>query len=128
MPSSQIYQVMFFMCGAVGKSCNHCHVNFTNFEKDDNPNKQVARKMIQMVRELNQNKFGGEMAVTCNTCHRGKTKPIAPLSFASLTKSPNKPAANSSTIPDVVTTDQVFERYVAATGGAGTQEKLTTAR
>jgi len=44
MPSSQIYQVMFFMCGAVGKSCNHCHVNFTNFEKDDNPNKQLPAK------------------------------------------------------------------------------------
>ena len=126
LPSSQLLQAMFFMEGALGVGCTNCHVNFREFERDDNPNKQIARKMIQMVRELNQNKFGGERAINCNTCHRGSPKPIAPLAFAAIKNSSEKKAAASSTGPSLSTADEVFQRYVAATGGKAAHEKLTS--
>jgi hypothetical protein len=66
LPSSQLSQAMFFRRGSLGVTCSHCHVNVTDFGKDDNQNKQIARQMIQMVRELNQSKFGGAQAITCN--------------------------------------------------------------
>jgi hypothetical protein len=116
-PSSRILPAMFFMRGALGISCNHCHVNFRDFEKDDNPNKDVARKMIRMVRSLNQSDFGGQLTITCNTCHRGQPKPVAPLAFAAIGNGKPTAAAPaqaaSTTVPGV---DEIFERYVAATG------------
>ena len=46
------------------------------FEKDDKPQKQTARKMIQLVRDTNA-KLGGTARVTCFTCHRGQTRPAS---------------------------------------------------
>jgi cytochrome c len=53
------------------------------YDKDDNPNKDIARKMIQMVMAANDGflKDLGDKAVpekiSCFTCHRGEagTKP-----------------------------------------------------
>ena len=127
VPSSQILPAMFFMRGSLGVSCNECHVNFTDFEKDDNPKKQTARQMIRMVRELNQGKFAGQMAVTCNTCHRGQPKPVAPLAFASIRdkKKEAKPAEASAT-QAVPAADEIFDRYVAATGGKAALERVSS--
>ena len=35
----------------------------------------MARKMILMVRMINQTQFGGKRMVTCYTCHRGDASP-----------------------------------------------------
>ena len=62
---------------ALGIQCNFCHVATGGKDLDDNPKKDVARKMITMVKDINS-KFppeAGKVFVTCYTCHRGKTEP-----------------------------------------------------
>ena len=70
LPASQLQIVMTFMAGSLGVRCNYCHTN--PFDKDDKPTKQTARRMIQMVFDINRGNFSGRDAVTCYTCHRGQ--------------------------------------------------------
>lgn len=71
---------------ALGTRCEHCHVQTAtepkdefDFPKDAKPEKRVARTMIAMTRLINTqyvskvNEHG--QAVTCLTCHRGRTVP-----------------------------------------------------
>lgn len=122
LPSTKLMDNMFYMEGALGVGCKECHVNFTDFEKDDNPHKQTARRMIQMVRDLNKDSFDGQDAITCNTCHRGKAVPEAPLAFAAIQNSSAARAAASAPAAPSRTVDQIFERYLAATGAASAGE------
>ena len=64
---------------ALGVNCGGCHVP-RNFASEDNPRKAVARRMIEMTRDLNAKYFpnftpaDGESSlgrVTCYTCHQG---------------------------------------------------------
>ena len=116
VPESQLLQAMFFMEGSLGVSCTYCHVNFVDFEKDDKPTKQAARRMIVMVRDLNERSFDSRLAVTCNTCHRGQAKPSAPLAFAPTSKPAPMPRPEVPTVSPTV--DQLFASYLTATGGA----------
>jgi len=68
---------------ALGVSCGGCHVP-RNFASEDNPRKAIARRMIEMTRDLNAQYFpnftpaDGESSlgrVTCYTCHQGTTQP-----------------------------------------------------
>ena len=73
LPSDRLMSVMFAFKASLGVDCTSCHIK-DQFEKDDKPPKQVARKMITLVRETN-GKLGGAARVTCFTCHRGQTRP-----------------------------------------------------
>ena len=58
------------------QSCSHCHVD-GDFASDAKYTKVVSRRMIQMVRHLN-NDWQSHIAntgVTCYTCHRGNPVP-----------------------------------------------------
>ncbi len=124
VPESQLLQAMFFMEASLGVSCNHCHVDFVNFEKDDRPTKDTARRMILLTRELNDKNFGGRSAVTCNTCHRGQAKPAAPLAFKPTTRAATtQSAAAPQVMPSV---DDVFQRYLTASGGTLALGRITT--
>ena len=77
---------------ALGVNCGGCHVP-RNFASEDNPRKAIARRMIEMTRELNARYFSGYTPaegesslgrVTCYTCHQGSTQPL---------KGPAPPAA-----------------------------------
>ena len=127
VPSSQFLGNMFYMAGALGVSCTECHVNFDDFEKDDNPKKTTARRMIEMVRVLNKENFNGQNLITCNTCHRGRTTPVAPLAFAAIKNSAAKHVAAPVGAGPSFTVDQILERYVSATGSKTAHEKLKTA-
>src|SRR5436190_5261370 len=75
-----------------GEGCLHCHARATgeappgargpqiDYAADTNPNKDIARKMIEMVMMINDTtKDVGDKAVvekvTCFSCHMGKSKP-----------------------------------------------------
>jgi len=68
---------------ALGVMCNHCHVeDMTQRAADDNPKKDIGRKMIQMTMDLNKQLdaigtpgTADAPKVTCFTCHRGAIKP-----------------------------------------------------
>ncbi len=59
------------------QGCNYCH-NPENMASDEVYTKVVARKMLQMTRNINQNwnKHVGTTGVTCWTCHRGNAVPV----------------------------------------------------
>ena len=75
IPSERLTKIMFAFKSSLGVDCTHCHIK-DQFEKDDKPTKQTARKMIQLVRDTNA-KLGGAARVTCFTCHRGQTRPAS---------------------------------------------------
>ena len=55
--------------------CNFCHEMDRSL--DTKEEKVMARKMIQMVMDINKNTFNGEAKVTCFTCHRGQEHPVS---------------------------------------------------
>src|SRR5438445_13416605 len=88
-PNTEIRFVMQSFNEALGVQCTHCHVQ-GDFAADTNPKKEVARKMISMVR-LVDTSFpssagvfpDGYHEVDCSTCHRERIKPeiMAPKRF-----------------------------------------------
>jgi hypothetical protein len=69
---------------ALGVKCNHCHVeDMAQRASDDNPKKDIARKMIKMTMDINATYLQGvgqpampdQPKVTCFTCHRGQVTP-----------------------------------------------------
>ena len=61
----------------------YCHGGGRPQETDVNPRKDIARKMILLVRQINREFPGtgvfpeGNQAVTCFTCHRGDPHPLS---------------------------------------------------
>src|SRR5207245_718362 len=84
--------IRFFMQSinaALGVQCTYCHTE-GDFAADGNPKKEMARKMIAMVRLIDTSfpsSAGvfpdGYHEVDCSTCHRGSVKPetVAPRKF-----------------------------------------------
>jgi hypothetical protein len=70
----EVVQIMRTFTAGLGTQCNYCHVQGNN-ASDENPKKEIARHMIQMVQEINGKFPDGKMVVTCYTCHRGETQP-----------------------------------------------------
>ena len=69
MPTMQAFRA------ALGVQCTFCHVQ-GNFASDENPKKEIARKMILMTKEINSTNFpSGNMHVSCYMCHRGAEEP-----------------------------------------------------
>lgn len=71
-----------------GNGCAYCH-NIENMASDEVYTKAVSRRMLQMVRTINNHPHVGETGVTCYTCHRGRPVPAAvwstlPMSRAGL--------------------------------------------
>ncbi len=58
------------------QQCAYCH-NLANLASDEKYTKVVARRMLQMTREINTNWTGhvAQTGVTCYTCHRGNAVP-----------------------------------------------------
>ena len=122
LPASQLDPTMAFISGSLGVRCSFCHVSGA-FDKDDRAQKQAARRMIKMVSELNKGNFGGDAAVTCFTCHRGKSRPEAIPFIGENLSAPRQPAAKENPLPTV---DQILDRYVQALGGRETLTKITS--
>src|SRR5712691_11151055 len=55
-------------------TCDYCHAE--DRSSDEKKPKQVARRMITMMRGINGTFPDGQQHVTCYTCHRGNTKPL----------------------------------------------------
>jgi hypothetical protein len=76
IPSERLTKIMFSFKASLGVDCTYCHIK-DQFEKDDKPQKQTARKMIQLVRDTNAKLGTTTSRVTCFTCHRGQTRPAS---------------------------------------------------
>lgn len=71
---TEVVQIMHTFTSGLGVQCNYCHAQ-GNYASDENPKKETARKMIQMVQQINGNFPDGKMHVSCYTCHRGEAEP-----------------------------------------------------
>ena len=98
--TAELRQTMRGFAQGTGSRCSACHVGKVeadlstyDFSVDDKEKKLKARKMIQLVRDINENiaKLFPDsteplVEVTCATCHRGQAKPemIQDVVFATL--------------------------------------------
>jgi hypothetical protein len=113
---------MAFISGALGVRCSYCHVT-NQFDKDDKPTKLAARRMIQMVFDINKGTFNGQTAVSCYTCHRGKPAPVSVPAVGQNLWTTSSSAPTSEPLPSL---KQILDRYVQALGGAEALTKITT--
>lgn len=122
LPDSQLFLVMNFVGDSLGVQCDYCHVKGEKnpqgedthiWEKDDKKEKLVAREMMRMVLDLNQNRFKREAVVTCYTCHRGSTRPerMVPLPPRDLVK--EAPQTQKKVLP---TAQEVIAKYLSVVG------------
>src|SRR4030095_14068952 len=66
---------MGVMTAALGYDCADCHVGAgtdkADFVIDTIAQKRTARRMVEMVANINRTNFAGVQRVTCWTCHHG---------------------------------------------------------
>ena len=104
MPRAQLLANMRLFSQSLGVRCTHCHVGVEgqplptfDFASDAKPAKEMARKMLLMTRRINSEDFGvtdfANVKVTCFTCHRGSTKPVAMPPDAPVPVAPTPAAA-----------------------------------
>jgi hypothetical protein len=77
---TQLQRTMNMIRSSLGVHCDFCHVagdKEWDFASEEKPKKKMARRMIQMVMDLNSSKYFDRTAVSCNTCHRGSTHPVS---------------------------------------------------
>ena len=123
---------MGFFSSALAMNCIDCHVTeaATDWSKyaDDTPLKQTARRMVLMVRAINQANFLGKPGVTCYTCHRSSDTPKIVPSIAEQYEvvpdmDPNDiKNGGRDKAPGGPSVDQILDKYIGAVGGA---ERLT---
>ena len=88
----QVVGIMRNFAGALGVRCQYCHIGQEgqplaqfDFAKDEKRTKLTARQMMRMVEEINRRvdtlpehaQMTSHVEVTCNTCHRGVSRPMA---------------------------------------------------
>jgi photosynthetic reaction center cytochrome c subunit len=124
MPVDQFNLSMHAISAELGVECGYCHVGHGNlFPLDDKPAKNTARKMMQMVMDINKNNFGGRTVVTCYTCHQGHPDPVGTITlplptFIETFDEPGPPVAP--------TADQILAKYIQALGGEQAIRKVTS--
>lgn len=89
VPAGRLIRIMEMgYARSLGVGCTHCHVEGA-WDKDDKPQKQIAREMAAMARAITtdylakiKNLDSKQPAVNCTTCHRGQIKPALDLPAA----------------------------------------------
>ena len=126
IPADQLIPTMQFIAASLGVECDFCHVR-NAFDKDEKKPKVKAREMMAMMITINEDNFNGERKVTCYSCHRGHTAPLAIPVVASADEKPTPNTETEMTNPaSPPAADQVIDKYIHALGGADAIEKLTS--
>src|SRR3984885_2818379 len=134
IPVDEFMGTMGLFAAALSFCCKDCHTGAGTSNpkwEDDPPRKITARRMIQMVKNINQQNFNGRQVVTCWTCHRGSPNPaITPpidtiYGDAVFTPTDVLPAANPTT-GGTPPADQILDKYIQALGGADALSKITS--
>jgi photosynthetic reaction center cytochrome c subunit len=125
-PADQLYPTMQFFEASLGVGCGFCHMGPREV---DTPHKVTARRMIRMVRTINQENFDSSRRVTCNTCHRGSALPVgvpgvADASYKTWTTDSSNGAPDTPAIPGPPA-NQIFDKYLTSLGGEATLGKIS---
>jgi hypothetical protein len=123
IPVDQFMGTMGIFSAATGLNCTDCHLDESGGDwaryADENPRKQMARRMMVMVNTINQTNFGGRQVVTCFTCHRGASRPSVMSSIDLLYGSPPpfEPGDPIGPARGQPSADQLIDKYLTAIGG-----------
>ena len=128
MPESQLLPTMHLMRTALGVRCDFCHIAENGkYWIDEKPAKETARRMIRMVFEINKANFAGEPVVTCNSCHRGSTKPVGvPAIGQAAFENTTKAEPGENVVAALPAVETILNRYVEASGGKRALEGIQT--
>ncbi len=132
IPVDQFMATMNVFSAATGLTCTDCHTEESGGDwakyADDNALKQRARAMVVMMNTINRTNFGGRQVVTCVTCHRGVSRPTVMFSLDLLYSElpPEEPGDIIAPAPRQPSADQIFDRYIAAAGGAARWSAVTS--
>jgi hypothetical protein len=131
IPVDEFMGTMGIFASALGKNCSECHgvESGGNWElyARDTPLKQTARRMVLMVKQINDANFGGRQMVTCYSCHRIQSRPkVTPSLVALYSAPPDEPDDVVDAAPDAPKADEIFDKYVTAIGGAARIAALTS--
>lgn len=74
LPADQLIPVMQNINASLGVRCGFCHVG-REFERDDKPEKNVARQMVLLTQRLNAHERVVDKRATCYMCHHGHANP-----------------------------------------------------
>jgi hypothetical protein len=131
IPVDQFLGTMGIIASSVSRGCSECHrqngpADWTLYA-DDTPLKQVTRQMLLMTQQINRTNFGGRQVVTCYSCHRGSLRPkVTPSLVALYAAPPDEPDDIVAPAPNAPPADQIFDKYLAAIGGAARVAALTS--
>ena len=132
VPVDEFLGSMGFISNALAVNCTYCHLGeggggWDEYAKD-NPKKIMARTMMVMVNTINKTHFGGRQAITCFSCHRGADRPKPTPNLATLygAPPPDDPRDVFPQAPAAPAATAVFDKYIAAVGGAARATALTS--
>jgi outer membrane lipoprotein-sorting protein len=131
MPVKEFMDTMGFFAASLNENCTFCHVEESSGDwtkyADDNANKQTARKMILMMKAINQSYFGGRRMLTCYSCHRGGETPRVTPNLAEQYSAPvlEEPDEITEQAAGAPSPDQILDKYIQALGGAQRLASLT---
>lgn len=132
IPDEELIPAMDFITGALGVECSFCHVREgafpQGFEKDDKKNKQTAREMMRMMRQINDASFSGRTEVTCASCHNGHARPQSypPILTAEAAAQRVPPAEATAADAKLPPATDLFARWEQAIGGDAAIAKITS--
>lgn len=125
IPADQLIPAMQFITASLGVDCEYCHVEHA-FDKDDKKPKVTARKMMEMMININKENFDGHREVTCFSCHRGAAKPVAIPIITAEVKVPEMMAGEAMPASSLPKPEDLLEKYLAAVGGPADLQKVKT--
>jgi hypothetical protein len=120
VPSSQLIPIMTVMANSLGVTCAYCHESA--WESDAKPPKEAARRMIRMVRSINDGQYNGATVITCNTCHRGRTSTVDVPSLADAGY--NRVSESRVVHPTLPPAEELFAAYIRAWGAPAALAKV----
>ena len=132
IPVDEFLETMGFFSASLNNNCVDCHSEASgadwNHYADDTPKKQTTRKMILMMRAINQSYFGGSRVLTCYSCHRNGDRPKITPNLAEMygVPPPDEPEEVPDKVPGAPSADQILDRYIQAVGGAQRLASLTS--
>ena len=133
----EFMDTMGFFSASTGLNCIDCHSPDAADSLDayaiDTPLKQTARKMLIMVQTIDKSNFGGQLKVTCYTCHRATDHPEAiPSLLDQYSVAPDDPdrveviSKGGAPPANQLSADKILDKYIQSIGGAAQVAKLTS--
>jgi hypothetical protein len=120
---------MGVMADSLGRDCWSCHPGAGSDKADwvfDTPDKKTARKMVEMVANINRANFAGTQLVTCYTCHHTRDVPAATIALDNLYSTPNQERDDVIKAVPGESAAKILDKYIQAIGGAQKLNGLTS--